>query len=105
MTKNQSARDRVFIGISLLVAVLALFIYIRSPGMASTLLSSLAALILFLVLVALLSFILKKFYPVKDRGFDQICIAVKNLEPVTFKTFLWYTILGKILNLSLRKTP
>ncbi|HMK16370.1 MAG TPA: hypothetical protein VK450_05565, partial [Methanomicrobiales archaeon] len=64
---RQGTRERVFMGLSFLIAVLAVFLSSRDTGVAPTMLSSLAILIVYIALVALLSFILKRADPVEGR--------------------------------------
>jgi len=61
MLKDQGMRERVFLGLSLLFAILAVFLCLRNQGTASTML--LGALIFFIVVFALLYSIMEKAYP------------------------------------------
>ena len=61
MLKDQGMRERVFLGLSLLFAILAVFLCLRHQVTASTML--LVALIFFVVVFALLYSIMKKAYP------------------------------------------
>jgi hypothetical protein len=61
MFKDQEMRERVFLGLLFLFAILAVFLYLRNRGTVSTIL--LGALISFIVIVSLLYSVMKKAYP------------------------------------------